>query len=224
MGHDANETADPVHEVINEKVVEPPDKPGWFQTAAIFTMVMAFLASVSGLLAGISANSMVEERLRLIEHQEQLEEHLIAYSLLCMKRELLSVNGNIVDADKGDINNTDSDKLRKHLERVNHKRLKIKEDDVYAGKANYAHHFFAIGVTVLSLAITFNGIALASREKKFTYIGVSIGLIGLILVVSGTWVWWNPMNRVADMDLIVQEAFMPQDDICSASESAFEWH
>jgi len=225
MGQDASETVNPVHEVINDKVVEHPDKPDWFQTAAIFTMVMAFLASVSGLLAGISANSMVEERLRLIEHQEQLEEHLIAFSLLCMKQELLAVNGNIADADKAEINNKDRDKRRKHLDRVNNKRLKIKADDVYAGQANYAHHFFAIGVTVLSLAITFNGIALASREKSFSYISISIGLIGLVLVVCGTWVWWNPMNRVVDMDTMVQEAFVvQQDDICSSYESAFEWH
>ena len=135
MGHDASEAVDPVHEVINEKVVEHSGKPDWFQTAAILTMVMAFLASVSGLLAGISANSMVEERLQLIEHQEQLEQHLIAFSLLCMKQELLAGNDDIVDVD--------SDKRRKHLETVNSKRLKIKADGLHAGKANYAHHFLS---------------------------------------------------------------------------------
>lgn len=216
MGHDASEAVDPVHEVINEKVVDHPGKPDWFQTAAIMTMVMAFLASVSGLLAGISANSMVEERLHFIEHQEQLEQHLMAFSLLCMKQELLVGIGNSVD--------TDSDKRLKHLARVSSKRLKIKADDMHSGRANYAHHFFAIAVTVLSLAITFNGIALASREKSFSYIGISIGFIGLILATSGAWVWWKPLDRAADMDSIVQEALIaPKGDACSSYNSAFEW-
>ena len=179
-------------------------------------MVLAFLASVSGLLAGISANSMVEERLHLIEHQEQLDQHLIAFSLLCMKQELLTGNVDFVDLD--------SDNRRKHLQTVNSKRLKISADEVHAGKANYAHHFFAIAVTVLSLAITFNGIALASREKSFSYIGMSIGFIGLILVASGTWAWWKPLEGVADVDAIVQEALIvPKDDICSGYADAFEW-
>ena len=132
--------------------------PKWIEWAALSTMAMALFSAAGGLLAGMTGNEA------LIERQEQIAE-LIRMNRMELEAEV-RLTRLVVIKSAGE---TPEPSLLKDIEAANKKvseySKQASEDVADSKTALRTHELFAIGTTILSVAITLTGMAVIVWKK-----------------------------------------------------------
>ena len=63
--------------------------------------------------------------------------------------------------------------------------IAVAVEETQVGIANYVHAIFALGVTLLSIAITLSGMAIISDRQVLWHVGIVLGAVGCGLVGWG---------------------------------------
>lgn len=179
---ETTETAqDAVTEAVESK--EPGEEhPGWYRQVAFSTLVLALLAALGGLLAGITANDALFERTKEIIKVSYLEADHIRVDALRSKHEILTVLGETPDP--GEV-----ETLAAFEEEMREMEADTAREELIALRFAGAHTIFAIAVTLLSLGITLGGMAVIVERKSLWAVGLVFGAVGAVGIGLGIYTW-----------------------------------
>lgn len=180
MSDQAEANAEAIYELVKETLDEHQSHraPSWVQWVAMTTMGLALLSALCALLAGITANQSVLERTREIIEISIIEGDRVTAEVLRSKHDLLREMGREPPADE-------LSRLA-HMEReISELRADAEREEATIQKKIHAHEIFAVGLTLLSIAITLNGMAVLMRRRNFWRVGLSLGAVGSLSVLAG---------------------------------------
>jgi len=150
----------------------------WHRQVALTTLLMALLAALGGLLAGITADQALIDRTKEIIEVSYLEGDRACAETLKAKHEILIVLGE--SPDPAEIERLRAfEKEREVLETES----AVEEMEVF--EAGSAHMTLAIAVTLLSLGITLGGMAVVVERKPLWLAGLLFGAAGALAVGLG---------------------------------------
>jgi hypothetical protein len=136
-------------------------------------MIMALLAAIAGLLAGMSANEALLERTQEIIKFSQLEGDRACVETLKAKHEILTALGETPDPVEVEIVAA-SERETRELATVT-----AREEAMALANAR-THLIFAVAVTLLSLGITVGGMAVVLERKALWAAGLLFGTVGAV--------------------------------------------
>ncbi len=180
MVSEFEEAAEVAHDLIKEELQKEgkDEKLLWIGLVSLSTMVMALLSALGALLAAVAANELMIERTKEILEISHLETDRINIELLKSKHAILTSLGEVPDS-------SEIERIRKYQD--DNKKLKIDaeaEESIFQ-KAISEHELFAIGVTLLSIAIALSGMSLVAKRKMLWAVGLVFGVIGVSFVGVG---------------------------------------
>lgn len=181
MSSELEESAEAAAEVIQEelahsKVSEAEMK--WIGMVAISTMVMALFSAMGALMAGITANEAMLARTSEILTELKVQTDRLEADLFASNLELISVLG----AEEDEAKLEQIKRLREEEEALSET---VKEEEEEVGSVMEAHERFAIGVTLLSVAVTLSGMAVVSLRRRIWHCALLIALLGGGFVAVG---------------------------------------
>lgn len=153
-------------------------KEGWAAWVALSSALLAVFAAVTAMLGNHHANEMMIEQIQASDQWAYYQAKGIKGSVLSAKIELLEAFGkSVTDKDRGKI-----DEYKKDQEKI---FAEAKEKE-HKSSIHLAHHVvYARGVTMFQVAIGVAAIAILTRRRKFWFVGLGFGLIGLTFLIQG---------------------------------------
>lgn len=172
--------AEAAHDQIKEESLKDGEgeKSRWIAWVALSTMVMALLSALGVLLAGVAVNELMIERTKEILEVSHLEADRIDVELLKSKHAILTSLGETLD-------NSEIEKIRKYQDKIEELKTDVALEEARVQRTIFEHELFAIGVTLLSIAITLCGMSVITKRRKIWAVGLVIGVIGASFVGSG---------------------------------------
>jgi hypothetical protein len=139
-------------------------------------MLMALFSAVGALLAGMTANeallSRTEELVEIVNrNRDQVE-----IEILRSKQEILKAMGQTTVEDL---------RLAEMSREAERFKTEASGVELRAKRAMHEHEIFAIGVTILSIAITLSGMAVVARRPRVWHVGLLVGALGSLIVGYG---------------------------------------
>lgn len=178
MPSEINKSSESVSEAIVEHLQGTDDHSDWIKGVALSAMLMALLSAIGALLAGITSNDTLMERTEEVLEVAQLANDEIHAEVLRTKHELLASVGKTPDpAEVAKVQDFERD--------AQDLKLAIQKEKLLERQTSYTHEIFAIGVTLLSIAVTMSGMAIVSSRRGLWYVGVLFGVVGCGFVFLG---------------------------------------
>ncbi len=153
-------------------------RPRWHEQVALSTLVMAMLAAVGALLAGIAVQEATMERMQEIIDFSILEGDRVEVEILKAKHEILIGLGKTPDQ---------SEMEQIHFFEEEKERLgkEVTLEEAYIQSSMSVHLILAMAVTILSVGITLCGAAIVVDMKYLWIAGLVFGVIGTIGLGAG---------------------------------------
>ena len=169
-----------VDELVMESVKEDEAHrgPKWHRQVALSSLILALLAALSGLLAGLTASQELHVRTQEIMDVTRLESERIHVQVLRTKQELLDSLGRTLDPDE-------LAQIRAYEDEVEALREELAAEETRDERAGSTHLILAIAVLLLSVGITLGGMAIVVEEKRLWYAGLIVGVGGFLGLVLG---------------------------------------
>ena len=155
--------------------------PKWHKKVALTSLVLALLAALGGLLAGMTAHESLLERTKEIIDVSRLEGDRISVEVLQAKHEILTTLGETVDPAEIDL-------IQAYEEEQAELSTEAAIEEAQIQITGYTHLVLAIAVTVLSVGITLGGMAVVVEERYLWIVGMVIGLVGVVGLAFGVFV------------------------------------
>ena len=179
MPSEINKPAESAHEVILDAVQsDEQDERSWTKWVALTAMVMALFSTVGALLAGITSTESLMVRTEEILELSRLENDRLHIEILRSKHDLVRSMGQLPDEAEV-LRILEYEKDVAALETI------VGRDEVRVVIANQKHTVFALGVTLLSIAITLSGMSIIASRQILWYVGIVFGLVGCGFVSWG---------------------------------------
>ena len=175
------ESSELVDELFLESVKEDEGAhrgPRWHRQVALSSLVLALLAALGGLLAGITAHESLLERTQEVIAVSRLEGDRVSIEVLRAKHEILSSLGEPVPS-------AEIARIEAYEEEARELGREATLEEVQARITDYAHLVLAVAVTVLSVGITLGGMAVVVEEKWLWAAGMAIGSVGTLGLAWG---------------------------------------
>jgi hypothetical protein len=145
--------------------------PGWHRQVALTTLVMALLAGLGGLLAGITAHEALLKRTKEIIEVSYLEGDRVHVETLNSKHEILTALGETP-------NRVEVERVVAFEEEMRELKAGTAREEALALTADNTHLIFAVAVVLLSLGITLGGMAVIVEHKFLWTVGLVFGVAG----------------------------------------------
>jgi len=145
---------------------------------ALTTMLMALLAAFGALMAGISAQEALIDRTAEIIDVNVKESDRLAIDILKAKHEILISLGEKPDP-------IEVEQIAKYTREATIRAQKAMAEENIVQSLALPHLIFAVSVTLLSVGIALNGIAMVMDHRMLWLIGVILGILGVIGLVGG---------------------------------------
>jgi hypothetical protein len=158
-----------IEAVESEKV--GGEQPRWHTHVALTTLIMALLAALGGLLAGVTANEALLVRTEEIIEKSELEGDRLYVENLRSKHELLTALGQTPDS-------AEIERLAAFERELRELKVDTEREELLVRVTARAHQVFAIAVTLLSLGITLGGMAIVVERKALWAVGLVFGVAG----------------------------------------------
>jgi hypothetical protein len=165
-----------LQEEIHEHAHEAKER--WIFGVALSSALLAGFAAVTALLAGHHSNEAMIEQIHASDQWSYYQAKGIKSAILGTKIDLFKAMGK-------EVSEKDQEKLgeyKKEQEEIS-KEAKEKEHD---SETHLQHHvIFARGVTMFQVAIAVAAIAVLTRRRRFWFVGMGFGAIGLVFLLQG---------------------------------------
>ena len=175
------ESSELVNELAMEQVEQnhaESEEKNWHRTVALWTLVLALLAALGGLLSGITSHEAQLEKTEEIINLTILEGDQISMDVLKAKHEILISMGEKPDS-------AELEAIQVFEEEIDQKREEIGEEETLAQAFGQTHLIFAIAVTILAVGISVSGMSVVVDQKWLWGVGMLFGLLGAVGVVLG---------------------------------------
>ena len=179
MSHELTESAEIATDVIAERHQEEDGADRkLIAIVAMSTMVMALFSAIGALFTGISANDAMLVRTAEILTETRLESARLEVDILTANARLMQALGFEIDEEQVAL-------IERDREEIIEFATEVEEYEVEVEVVMRAHERLAVGVTLLSVAITLGGMALVTRRKFVWYGGLFLSVIGAGYVITG---------------------------------------
>lgn len=179
MSHDLTESAEIAADVIAERHQEEAGADRkLIAIVAMSTMVMALFSAIGALFAGISANDAMLVRTAEILTETRLESDRLEVDILTANARLMQALGFEVDEEQVALIERDREEMIEFA-------TEVELDEAEVEVVMRAHERLAVGVTLLSIAITLGGMALVTRRRPVWYLGLALSVAGAGYVITG---------------------------------------
>ena len=175
------EITETAEDTVLEAVEEPevgPEEPKWHKHVTLTTLIMALLAALGGLLAGMTANQALLDRTEEIMGVSRLESERAYVETLKSKHEILTILGETPDP-------SEVAAVAAFEDRMGGLVASTAEDESEVHESADAHEIFAVAVTLLALGITLGGMAIVVERKLLWTVGLTFGALGTIGIGLG---------------------------------------
>lgn len=149
----------------------------WIEWASMSTMVMALPTAIGGLFAGMTSNEAIVDR------QNQISE-LIHMNRMELQSEVQLTRLAVMELKGDEPDQAMLDDIKRADDAVRKLEDDASEDVEDSEQALHTHELFAIGTTIVSLAITLTGMAVITRRKYIWSIGLLIALGGAVILTA----------------------------------------
>ena len=160
------------------KADEAGGGPGWHRQVALSSLVLALLAALAGLLAGLTASQELHVRTQEIIELTRLENKRVYVEVLRTKHELLEGLGRAVDPDE-------LAQIHAYEEEAAALVSEVAAEEAQDHRIGSTHLILAIAVMLLSVGITLGGMAIVVEERSLWIVGLIIGIGGAFGLVLG---------------------------------------
>lgn len=147
---------------------------------AIASMIMALLSAIGALLAGITANEILIERTEEIVERQDMETARLKVEILQTKAALLNAMDKPVP--EGDVK-----RIEEYRAAIGEVKFEVETDEAKVSQSILEHELFAIGVTILSVAITLCGLSVLTRRHSLFTCGIAISVVGAGFLGGGVY-------------------------------------
>lgn len=171
-----SETPEISTELALEDVGE--DAPRWHKHAALMTVLIAALAAIAALFAGISAHEELVDRNNEIVEITQASRDTIYVEQLRTKHEILLALGIAVDPEEVDA-------IEVYENEATEFRSEAEEADSSAVAAGSTHLILAVAATVLGISIVVVGLSVIVSQPWVLAAGSVISVVGAVLLGIG---------------------------------------
>lgn len=154
------------------------EKPIWHKYVAMSTMIMALLAAIGGMLAGISSEEALNARTMEIIEMNYMEGDRLYVEILKSRHEILTAIGENPDP-------AEVAYAAQCAENLDDLEANVANEESLSLQTTNAHMVFALAVTLLSLGITLGGMAVLLDRKLLWIVGLLIGMVGSVGVIAG---------------------------------------
>lgn len=150
----------------------------WTMGVALTTSVLAGLAAVAAMLSGHHANEAMLDQIHASDKWAYYQAKGIKAAVLNSKIELLTGLGKEPDP-------KDRDKSEQYKADQERTKAEAEEKESASGAHMQAHGIYARGVTMFQVAIAVSAISVLTRRRRFWYIAIGFGVIGLGFLAQG---------------------------------------
>lgn len=150
----------------------------WILGVALTSALLAAFAAVSSLMAGHHANEAMMEQMHASDQWAYYQAKGIKSGIVATRIELLKAMGKTIaaaDEEKVKQYKDDQEKIQeeaKHLENESKSHLNV-------------HMILARSVTMFQVAIAISAISVLTKRRKFWYLGIAFGVIGVVFFAQG---------------------------------------
>jgi hypothetical protein len=163
-----------VQEEMNEKALEHGG--GWIPGAALTAAILAVFAALSALLSGYHANEAVIDQIKVSNEWNFFQAKGIKSAVLNSKLELLAALGQ-------EPSEKDQEKVSEYKKEQEEIQNKAREKDEESIHHFHLHEILARSVTFFQIAIAISAVSVLTRRKKFWFLSVGFGAIGMVFLV-----------------------------------------
>jgi hypothetical protein len=153
-------------------------KVSWILGVALTSALLAAFAAVSSLLAGHHANEAMMEQMQASDQWAYYQAKGIKAGVLAAKVDLLHALGK-------EISTGDEEKIKQYKDDQD----KIQEDAKHQQEMSeshlHTHVVLARSVTMFQVAIAISAIAILTKRKRFWYVGIAFGVVGIAFFIQG---------------------------------------
>ena len=150
----------------------------WISGVALSTALLAALAALCSLMAGFHANeAMINE----IEASNQWA----FYQAKGIKSAVVDTRLDLLNALGKPANPADEAKLVEYTKEQKGIRAEAEQRQAKAQSHLHQHVTLARGVTMFQISITVAAISALTRKRRFWFIGLAFGCIGVVFLIQG---------------------------------------
>lgn len=149
--------------------------PPWISGVALSTAILAVLAAISGLLAGMYANEAMMSQIQASDQWGYYQAKSIKAAILEAKTTLAS-----------EATDRDKEKAAQYQEEQTEIKREAEQKQVEAKASFHRHEVFARSVTMFQIAIAIAAISALTKRRRFWFVSMVFGLAGIIFLILGS--------------------------------------
>lgn len=175
------EITETAEDAVIEAVESPEvgtEAPRWHRHVTLTTLIMALLAALGGLLAGMTANRALLDRTEEIMDVNRMESERAYVETLKSKHEILTILGETPDP-------SEIATVAAFEDRMQALEAYTSSEEAEVRVSADAHEIYAIAVTLLALGITLGGMAIVVERKLLWTVGLVFGALGTVGIGMG---------------------------------------
>jgi hypothetical protein len=164
----------------------------WLRYLSLSTAIIAVVAAVASLMSGASSNEALLEKSEAMLAEARASDRWAYFQAKGMKGALAEGEAQILGDTKPELAarfHSEAKRYRGEGEQIQEEARKLEDEVAKSNERSAAHmerhHKFAISVTLLQIAIALSAIAALTRRRPLWFVGLGIGLGGLIMFVYG---------------------------------------
>jgi hypothetical protein len=146
--------------------------PRWISGVALSTAILAVLAAIAGLLSGSHANEAMMAQIEASDQWAFYQAKGIKATVLDAKQTL-----------SGQPNEADRAKSAQYAREQSEIEKEARAKQAEAKSNFHKHEIFARGVTMFQIAIAVAAISALTRQRRFWFVSMAVGLIGCVFLL-----------------------------------------
>lgn len=175
---DAEVPTEGLQEELHHQATHSHPRDRWIAWVALSSALFAALAAVGALLSGHHANESMLEQLHASDHWAEYQSKSIKAAILRSRLSLLGAFGK-------ETPKADEDKAKQYEFQQAEISKEAKNEEQESAVHLAIHQIYARSVTFSQIAIALGAIAALSRKKRFWFIALGSGGMGVVFLVQG---------------------------------------
>ena len=147
----------------------------WISGVALSTAILAVLAAIAGLLAGMYANEAMMSQIQASDQWGYYQAKSIKAAILEAKTTLAS-----------EATDRDREKAAQYQEEQAEIKREAEHKEAEAKASFHRHEVFARSVTMFQIAIAIAAISALTKRRRFWFVSMVFGLAGVVFLVLGS--------------------------------------
>jgi hypothetical protein len=167
-----------LHEEMHHHAEHGGEESKWIMGVALSSAIIAGLAAIASLLAGVNANEAMIDQMRSSDQWNYYQAKGVKSNVLASKMELLIALGKTPDA-------KDKDKIAAY--KKDQEGIKARASEYEAGSREHleTHEAFARSVTMYQVAIALAAVSVLTKRRRFFLVSLGAAFIGVWFLTDG---------------------------------------